>query len=170
MTKVSVIIEDRTIVVDNEGFHLSGNESCWNGIDPDIRAFQYDSNDSSQCSIEKSQENISCTLTDVQVFIDAHTAEKARIQQVEDDFQNSWDRIRQERQNYIFDTDWTQTEDSPLTDAKKEEFRVYRQALRDMTTTYSEVEPRNLNFYEGDVIRTEQDGTKTVVIAKPSTT
>jgi hypothetical protein len=141
MTKVSVIIEDRTIVVDNEGFHLSGNESCWNGIDPDIRA-----------------------------FLDAHTAEKARIQQVEDDFQNSWDRIRQERQNYIFDTDWTQTEDSPLTDAKKEEFRVYRQALRDMTTTYSEVEPRNLNFYEGDVIRTEQDGTKTVVIAKPSTT
>ena len=30
-------------------------------------------------------------------------------------------------------SDWTQANDSPLTDEKKAEWRVYRQALRDIT-------------------------------------
>ena len=32
-------------------------------------------------------------------------------------------------------SDWTQFNDSPLTDAKKDEWKTYRQALRDITSS-----------------------------------
>lgn len=39
------------------------------------------------------------------------------------------------RLNLLSQTDWTQTLDSPLSDAKKAEYATYRQALRDLPTT-----------------------------------
>jgi len=38
--------------------------------------------------------------------------------------------IRKERTNRLFQCDWTQSADAPLTDAKKAEWVEYRQALR----------------------------------------
>jgi hypothetical protein len=38
----------------------------------------------------------------------------------------------------IDESDWTQTEDSPLTDAKKAEWATYRQALRDLPSQYTD--------------------------------
>lgn len=46
--------------------------------------------------------------------------------------------IRLERNNRISITDWTQSADSPLTDAKKSEWVSYRQLLRDIPATYSD--------------------------------
>lgn len=43
-----------------------------------------------------------------------------------------WDEIRIKRDRLIAATDWTQTLDCPLSDEKKTEFVVYRQALRDI--------------------------------------
>jgi hypothetical protein len=40
--------------------------------------------------------------------------------------------IRSKRDKLLSDSDWTQFLDSPLTDEKKKEWQVYRQALRDM--------------------------------------
>ena len=40
---------------------------------------------------------------------------------------------RAKRESFLFDSDWTQVPDSPLTDSKKTEWRTYRQALRDIT-------------------------------------
>ena len=37
-------------------------------------------------------------------------------------------------------SDWTQTIDSPLTDTKKLEWQTYRQELRDLPATYSDIE------------------------------
>lgn len=41
--------------------------------------------------------------------------------------------IKGRRQTELFNTDWTQLADSPLTSDKKAEFAIYRQALRDIT-------------------------------------
>ena len=41
--------------------------------------------------------------------------------------------IRIQRSTKLGMSDWTQTNDSPLTEEKKAEWRVYRQALRDIT-------------------------------------
>lgn len=44
--------------------------------------------------------------------------------------------LRQERNIRLQLTDWTQMPDAPLTDAKKLEWRTYRQALRDLPSQY----------------------------------
>ena len=46
---------------------------------------------------------------------------------------NKWELVRQERAKLLSKTDWTQSNDSPLTDAKKTEWATYRQSLRDVT-------------------------------------
>ena len=46
-----------------------------------------------------------------------------------------WEMINLERRKEALqETDWTQGADSPLTDSKKAEWRIYRQALRDLPT------------------------------------
>jgi hypothetical protein len=46
--------------------------------------------------------------------------------------------IRMVRNRLLQESDWTQLPDSPLTDAKRAEWSIYRQALRDITKTYPE--------------------------------
>ena len=43
--------------------------------------------------------------------------------------------LRQHRDALLSTSDWTQTNDSPLSDPKKNEWRIYRQALRDLPET-----------------------------------
>lgn len=45
--------------------------------------------------------------------------------------------LREERDFKLLMSDWTQGADSPLSDSKKAEWATYRQALRDMTTTFA---------------------------------
>jgi len=44
--------------------------------------------------------------------------------------------FRQRRNLLLLDSDWTQGADSPLSSSKKTEWQTYRQALRDLPTTY----------------------------------
>ena len=46
---------------------------------------------------------------------------------------SQWANIRSRRNIELNESDWTQISDSPLTVEKKEEFKVYRQELRDIT-------------------------------------
>ena len=43
-----------------------------------------------------------------------------------------WEKVREDRTWKIFQTDWTQLPDSPLSDSKKAEWAEYRTALRDV--------------------------------------
>ena len=43
--------------------------------------------------------------------------------------------LREERNKKLAATDWTQFNDSPLSDSKKTEWSIYRQALRDITSS-----------------------------------
>lgn len=47
--------------------------------------------------------------------------------------------IRERRAFLLMNSDWTQMPDSPLTDAKKTQWAVYRQALRDLPDDQSSV-------------------------------
>ena len=42
--------------------------------------------------------------------------------------------LRNQRNDELKNSDWTQFNDSPLTDVKKSEWQTYRQELRDITT------------------------------------
>lgn len=48
--------------------------------------------------------------------------------------------IRARRSHLLAACDWTQSVDSPLSDAKKAEWATYRQALRDLTSEFPEVQ------------------------------
>ena len=50
---------------------------------------------------------------------------------------NHWMRTR--RKAELISCDWTQAADSPLSSSKKAEWATYRQALRDMPSTYPNV-------------------------------
>jgi hypothetical protein len=48
-----------------------------------------------------------------------------------------WDEadMRERRNRRLLESDWSQYEDSPLSDSKKAEWATYRQALRDLPAT-----------------------------------
>lgn len=52
-----------------------------------------------------------------------------------------WENIRNERNRLLLESDWTQLPDSPITPEKKSEWQIYRQELRDVTT---QPDPKNI--------------------------
>ena len=46
-------------------------------------------------------------------------------------------KLREQRNTLLLESDWTVMADSPLSDSKKVEWKTYRQALRDITKTAS---------------------------------
>ena len=50
-----------------------------------------------------------------------------------------WDMIRRERNPRLFLCDWTQMPDSSLTEEQVEEWKAYRQLLRDLPSQYQSV-------------------------------
>ena len=54
----------------------------------------------------------------------------------------TWDQIRNTRNNFLFQTDWTQLPDVEL--KNKDEWKTYRQELRDLTKKYES--PRDVKF------------------------
>ena len=53
------------------------------------------------------------------------------------------DYIREKRNALLKACDWTQAADSPLSDEKKAEWATYRQALRDLTKSYTKEDSVN---------------------------
>jgi hypothetical protein len=54
---------------------------------------------------------------------------------------NYYDQFILIRDQKLLDSDWTQLNDSPLTEEKKEEWRVYRQELRDLPDIIEDPKP-----------------------------
>ena len=48
-----------------------------------------------------------------------------------------WIPIKKKRDFLLLNSDWTQLSDNHLTDEQKEQWRTYRQSLRDLPQTYS---------------------------------
>lgn len=63
---------------------------------------------------------------DVAVVIENHNPNKVTLEE-----------IIAKRNTLLQESDWTQLPDAPLTEEKKQEWVVYRQALRDITQTFS---------------------------------
>jgi len=66
------------------------------------------------------------------------------------------EKLRVVRNEMLSDSDWSVMPDSPLSDSKKDEWKTYRQALRDITKTSSpkidfdtlQVDPSSVIFPE----------------------
>lgn len=70
---------------------------------------------------------------------DQHVAQLTKITDHEYAQKKILEQIRAERNQLLLETDWTQIPDSPLSDAEREQYRRYRQALRDLPQKFSSV-------------------------------
>ena len=52
---------------------------------------------------------------------------------------NTLEILRNKRNELLTQSDWTQVNDSPLSDSKKQEWATYRQSLRDLPSTNQSV-------------------------------
>jgi len=62
----------------------------------------------------------------------AETVVNNQAQADADALESSWDSLRRERDSLLVSSDWTQYNDSPLTDEVKTSWSVHRQELRDL--------------------------------------
>jgi len=62
----------------------------------------------------------------------AKTVVNDQAQADADALASNWDRLRTDRNALLASSDWTQSPDSPLSDATKADWASYRQLLRDL--------------------------------------
>ena len=60
------------------------------------------------------------------------TVTRTAVAKTEEDVLNDWVSLRAERNTKLVESDWTQYNDSPLTDEVKAEWAVHREVLRDL--------------------------------------
>lgn len=65
--------------------------------------------------------------------IERQTVRQKTEDQIQQEIAGRWDNIRVQRNILLSESDWTQLGDVSLSDVKKEEWRLYRQSLRDIT-------------------------------------
>ena len=54
-------------------------------------------------------------------------------EEIQNEIDSKWREIREKRNRLLFECDWTQLSDSPLSEEKKGVWAIYRQELRDIT-------------------------------------
>lgn len=82
-----------------------------------------------QPNIELTEEEWQQALSKNYKVIDGKHTYSAFVQNQNDILEN----LRTARNSLLTESDWTQVEDSPLSEEKKTEWKNYRQALRDLT-------------------------------------
>jgi len=67
------------------------------------------------------------------VILNGEVRPKNANELLEDKQETILSQVKLERNRLLADTDFTQLADTPITETSKEEFRIYRQSLRDIT-------------------------------------
>ena len=121
----------RLVDIDGDAFELEFD------IDENYHAIHWDGND----GYVETRSGKNFTIFNVSEFEDIISLHAVKLKEVNDekaaaekereDYLNSWDYIRDQRDVKISETDWTQMPDSPL--YNNQAWLDYRQALRDVT-------------------------------------
>lgn len=146
---LTIIVPDKTIVVDGNGLFGINTDMSW--IPENVHAVQwYDTWGEVEYNDGTSNERIeelgiyNQAVTDLQNAQQSIADEEARIQ-----YEWEWNRdwttlLRQNRSKRLTDSDWTQIPDNSLSEEQKELWRTYRQQLRDLPSTLTEEQYREL--------------------------
>jgi hypothetical protein len=144
--RLTIIPSDKAIGIDGEFFSKIGEDLSW--IPSNIHAIQwYDTwgeveyNDGSPN--EKIEElgifeQAIQTVEDEKVRLENERLDEEAAREAARDY---WSELRSIRDSILSKCDWTQSSDSPLTEEKKEEWRLYRQALRNLPEIITDPKP-----------------------------
>ena len=134
--KVTIVPEDKFISVGTTGY--SGISTDWSYIPTEVHAVQWDGS-SGEIQYKDYRENVGITSLGIyEVAVTHHENERLRLvaQEAADQAildNKDWDSVfRKRRSLRLDDSDWTQGNDSPLSNSKKTEWATYRQTLRDL--------------------------------------
>lgn len=83
----------------------------------------------------------SYTVIEQTEVVEYQTARNKTQDEINSEIENLWSNIRSQRNIFLNESDWTQISDSPLSGEKKDEWKVYRQQLRDIT---NQNDPHNI--------------------------
>ena len=141
--KISIINEDKCVVKDGVGI----NGLTLSSIPADVWAIQWDT-ETNKGTVEKNDLSIIeiTSLGDYQSCVTEWDTKKAEIDAAEAALNapltdaQKLEAFKAERTGRLKASDWTQLSDNQLSDAKVAEWRVYRQALRDLPASTSDPE------------------------------
>ena len=130
--KLTLVAEDKVVVKDGEAQH--NLKFQW--LPSNVWALQW--NDDNTGHIEYRDGTIE-SISELGIYQQAvdewNTANNASLAPPD------WERVfRGERDRLLEESDWTQLTDNALTDAKRQEWAVYRQQLRDLPANTSDFE------------------------------
>ncbi len=145
--KISIIREDKTVVKDGVG--IAG--LTLSSIPADVWSVQWDS-ETNKGTVEKNDLSITeiTSLGDYQSCVTEWDTKKTEIDAAEAALSapltdaQKLEAFKAERTGRLEASDWTQLSDNQLSDAKVAEWKVYRQALRDLPANTSD--PANPTF------------------------
>lgn len=67
-------------------------------------------------------------------------------QPVEPTEEELFSALRRRRNQFLFESDWTQLQDSPLSEEDKNKWKIYRQELRDLPNTIENIREYDIYF------------------------
>ena len=134
-TSLVIIVSDKTIGIGTTIISGIGTDLSW--IPSDVHAVHWNG---SSGEIEYNDGKANLGITSIGIYSQAETSFNNEIQRQKDLGDASvsqssflWEKLRNERDNLLLFSDFTQLGDIGLSDSKKAEWVTYRQALRDIT-------------------------------------
>jgi hypothetical protein len=131
--RLIIIKEDKFISIDDNSLSDIQQDFSWMPID--VRCVQwYDD----RGEVEYTDTRPNLEISELGIYENAikiFEEEQKRLKQIEIDLENSidyWERLRDERNAKLNDTDWTQLNDTNLSQHEIEQWKEYRQKLRDL--------------------------------------
>ena len=138
--KLVIIPSDRIIGIGSTILSGIGTDMSW--IPSDVHAVHWDG---SSGEIEYNDGKPNLDITSIGIYSQAETTLNNEIQRrkdLDDEYLNSstflWMKLRNERDNLLLSSDFTQLGDIGLSESKKTEWINYRQALRDLPANTSD--------------------------------
>ena len=135
-----IIPSDRIIGIGTTIISGIGTDMSW--IPSDVHAVHWDG---SSGEIEYNDGKANLEITSIGIYSQAETTFNNEIQRqkdLDDEYLNSstflWMKLRNERDNLLLSSDFTQLGDIGLSESKKTEWINYRQALRDLPANTSD--------------------------------
>jgi hypothetical protein len=144
--RLTIVSLDKTIGIDGE-FLLNIQQNLdW--IPKDVHAVQwYDT----WGEIEFVDNSPNQRIEELGIYEQAVTDYNNEKQRIEDEriakelaeeaARDYWEELRILRDERLFDSDWTQLSDAPLTESQKNDWMIYRQQLRDLPENITEPKP-----------------------------
>ena len=139
-TSLVIITSDKTIGIGTTTISGIGTDMSW--IPSDVHAVHWDG---SSGEIEYNDGTANLGITSIGIYSQADTTFNNEIQRrkdLNDEFTNSssflWMKLRNERDDLLLFSDFTQLADTGLTDSKKAEWVTYRKSLRDLPANTSD--------------------------------